>query len=186
MAERDKEMSVEDSGGGNINQIRDILVGPFQRQQEARVDALERSVARNEKDAASAGKRLEEKLLKKIDATSEKLSAKIEGLSKSLKELGKTQKSEMDALGKDLAKQIEQLHVKLAAEISDLERLTEERLAALRHDLDSQVARLNEEKTGREDLGDYLVELGLRLKGEASLASIESSLKDAVGGDAHS
>ena len=39
---------------------------------------------------------------------------------------------------------------------------------------------------GREDLGDYLMEIGLRLKGESSLKSIESSLKSGKGGAAYS
>ena len=162
MAERKKKSQAEEAAGGNINQVRDILIGPFQREQEARLDALERTIERHKKEAAEAASRLEEKLSKKLDE-----------LTKSSKEADK-------ALAKDLDKAQKQL----AADLEALEKRATEHLNTLRSDLELELARIRDEKAGKEDLGDYFMELGMRLKGETSLEKIESTLSSMRSGDA--
>ena len=180
MAEQD------DPTGGNINQIRDILVGPYQREQEARLATLEKALERYKSESDAATTRAREKLEKQIAATSEKLSNKISDLSKALKEADKAQTKALKDLNKDLSTQVEKLTAKVAADLKDLEKHTDDHLRALRDDMEAGVAELRDAKVGREDLGDYLMEIGLRLKGESSLKSIESSLKSGKGGAAYS
>lgn len=162
MAERKKKKEPEDATGGNINQVRDILIGPFQREQEARLDALERTLQRYKEEAEAATSHLEEKL------------------SKRLTEVVKESKDADKALGKDLSK----AQSKLAGEIESQERQSKERLNTLRSDVEVELVRLRDEKAGKEDLGDYFMELGLRLKGESSMEKIQKALANARGGDA--
>jgi len=164
VAERKKKSAAEEATGGNINQVRDILIGPFQREQEARLDALERTMERHRKEAADAASKLEEKLSKKLDE-----------LTKSSKEADKA-----------LAKDLEKAQKQLAAEIEALDKQTKAHLNTLRSDLELELARLREDKAGREDLGDYFMELGMRLKGETSLEKISSTLSSMRSGDANS
>lgn len=163
MAERGKKKAkVEDPTGGNINQVRDILIGPFQREQEARLKTLERTLERYKKDTVTAAERLESKLQKKMD------------------EAAKSSKS----ADKDLQSSLDEARAEFAAEIEALEKQTVDHLNTLRSDVELELARLRDEKTGREDLGDYLMELGLRLKGESSLEKIETTVARTRGGDA--
>lgn len=165
----------EDVGGGNINQIRDILVGPFQREQESRLASLEKALERYQAESEAATQRAQQKLEKKIETTTEKLSEKISELGKALKATEKAQ-----------GKALEKAQSDLATELAGLEQLMEEQIRALREDVESGMAELRDAKVGREDLGDYLMEIGLRLKGESALQSIEGSLKSGKGGAAYS
>lgn len=183
MADKGKNRSAEeDVGSGNINQIRDILVGPYQREQEARLAQLEKALERYQKEADAATKRVQEKLDKRLDATADKLGAKISDLAKALKQAEKEQSQALQALDSEVAARIDELQAKIAADLKELEELTDENLRALRTDMEASAASLHDAKVGRQDLGDYLLELGLRLKGESSLEAIESSLKGARGG----
>ena len=175
-----------DPTGGNINQIRDILVGPYQREQEAKLAHLEKLIERYRTESDNATARAQEKLEKRIATTSEKLAAKVTDLTKTLKESNKGQDKALDALGSEISDKIDELQAKMASDMKDLEKLTEEHVRTLRADFDAGIAELRDAKVGREDLGDYLMEIGLRLKGESSLKSIESSLKGGKGGAAYS
>jgi hypothetical protein len=50
------------------------------------------------------------------------------------------------------------------------------KIDALREDLIAAVHRLDQENTGNTNLGDCLMEIGMRLKGDSGLGTIESSL----------
>jgi uncharacterized protein YPO0396 len=178
LAEKKKAQDADDGvGGGNINQIRDILVGPFQREQEARLELLERTVERHHKEATTAAKRAQDKIEKQVDANAEKLRGKIAELSDTLKDAAKSSAAARAALGAEAKESHDELRNRLQSEVQDLEKLTQDYVAGLRGDLDATTAQLRDEKVGRQDLGDYLMELGMRLKGESSLKAIESSVK---------
>ncbi len=182
MGKKDADAPPKEAGGGNINQIRDILIGPFQRDQEARFDRVEQSLQRAAGEAADATARAQEKLQKSLDAAVDGLEAKLSDLSKRMTDLDDTRKREAAAMAEDLTRQLRELETKLGAELRELDRHTEERLRGVRSDMDAALAVLRDEKTSRHDLGDYLMELGLRLKGEASLSALDSSLEEAIGG----
>lgn len=169
-------------GAGNINQIRDILIGPFQRDQESRFERMEQTLQRAASEAADATTRSQEKLQKSLDAAVDGLEAKLSDLSKRMTDLDDTRKREAASLAEDLTRQLRELETKLTTDLRDLERHADERLRGVRGDMDTALAELRDQKTSRHDLGDYLMELGLRLKGEASLSALDSSLQEAIGG----
>ncbi|MHA1537613.1 MAG: hypothetical protein ACTSUD_08660 [Alphaproteobacteria bacterium] len=70
------------------------------------------------------------------------------------------------------------LHGELAKHSADNHNSME----ALRKELQRAAAKLTKEKVARDEFGDMLIELGMRLKGEASLNSIEASLKKSAAG----
>jgi DNA repair exonuclease SbcCD ATPase subunit len=179
LAQKKKAQDTDDGvgGGGNINQIRDILVGPFQREQEARLEQLERKVERHHKETTTAAKRAQDKVEKQLDANAEKLRGKIAELSDTLQDATKSSAAARAALGAEARESREELRTRLQSDVQGLEKLTQDYVTALRGDLDATTAQLREEKVGRQDLGDYLMELGMRLKGESSLKAIESSVK---------
>lgn len=168
--------------GGNINQIRDILIGPFQREQEATVARLEQSLERAAREAEDRTARAQEKLQKALEASVAGLEARISDLAKRVEQLDETTRRDASQLASDLERQMKEMQGRLLSEIQDNERSTERRFLTLRGEIDAELAKLRDEKTSRHDLGDYLAEIGLRLRGERSLAALDASLKDALHG----
>jgi len=173
----------ESIGSGNINQIRDILIGPFQREQAARFDRMEQALQRAIADSADATRRAEESLQKGLDTAVDSLEAKLSDLSKRISDLDETRRREATAMADDFGTKLKALDTRVSKELRDLEKHSDDRLRVTREQIEAALADLRNEKTSRFDLGDYLTEIGLRLKGESSLSELENSLQEALGGD---
>lgn len=173
-------------GSGNINQIRDILIGPFQREQEARFERVEQSLERIAREAEDRTARAQEKLEKSLEAAVSGLEARIADLGKKLDQLDETTRRDAAQLATDIDAKMKEMQTRLLTEIQDNDRATDKRMTTLREELDLEIAKLRDEKTSRYDLGDYLAEIGLRLKGETSLAALDASLQDAMDGGSKS
>jgi hypothetical protein len=179
MASKDEVVS----GGGNINQIRDILIGPLQREQDARFARNEQTLERIAREAAEQSERAAAQLRKALEAAVDSLEARLADLTKRLAEADDGARRGLARVSDELGKQVRDFDTRLRAQVEEVARDAETRVRALRADAEAAVAALRDEKTSRHDLGDYLAELGLRLKGEASLRALESSLADALHGD---
>jgi DNA anti-recombination protein RmuC len=166
--------------GGNINQIRNILIGPLQREQEARFARLEQLIERYSTEAADRSARSQEKLEKTVEAAVTGLQARIAELGKRLQESEKTLRTEATQSHKELERQATELQTRLTKELQDNDRQAGKRLENLRTEIDATFADMRDEKTSRHDLGDYLTEIGLRLKGDADLSALDASLQDAL------
>jgi len=172
----------ETGGTGNINQIRDILIGPLQREQEANFVRLEQTLERIEREAEDRTARAQEKLSKALEAAVTGLESRIGDLSKRLEQQDETTRRDASQLASDIEREIKELQNHLTSEIQGNERATDKRFTVLRQELDAELAAIRDDKTSRHDLGDYLAEIGLRLKGEASLKALDASLLDALNG----
>jgi hypothetical protein len=172
-----------EGGPGNINQIRDILIGPFQREQETRFARNEQSLERVAREAAEQSERAAAQIRKALEAAVDSLEARLADLTKRLAEADDGAKRGLARVSDELGKQLRDCDARLRAQVEELARDAEARVRSLRADTEAAVAALRDEKTGRHDLGDYLTEIGLRLKGEPSLRALESSLADALHGD---
>lgn len=181
MATRSKESPAPtDPTGGNINQIRDILIGPFQREQQAQFARVEQTLERIAAEAEERTARAQGKLQKSLDGAVSALEARLGELGKRIDQLDEATKRQMSQLANDIEDKIKDVNKRLLAEVQDLERNTDKHFTALRHELDAAIANLRDEKTSRHDLGDYLTEIGLRLRGESTLADLDASLQDAL------
>jgi len=172
----------EPGSAGNINQIRDILIGPFQRDQAARFDRLEQALERVARESEDRTARAQEKLQKGIEAAVAGLQARVADLTKRLEQLDETTRRNASQLAGDIEREIREVQTRLASEIQESDRATDARITAQRAELDAALATLRDEKTSRHDLGDYLTEIGLRLKGAAALAELDASLENALHG----
>jgi predicted RNase H-like nuclease (RuvC/YqgF family) len=167
---------------GNINQIRDILIGPLQREQEASFARVEQTLERLEREAEDRTARAQEKLTKSLEAAVTALESRIGDLSKRVDQLDETTRRDASQLASDIEREIKEMQTRLTSEMQSNERATDKRFTVLRQELDAELANLRDDKTSRHDLGDYLAEIGLRLKGEASLQALDASLLDALNG----
>jgi hypothetical protein len=174
--------SAASEGGGNINQIRDILIGPFQREQEATIARVEQSLERTAREAEDRTARAQEKIQKALEASVTALESRIADLVKRVELLDETTRRDASQLAGDVGRDMKEMQGRLLSEIQDNERSSERRFATLRQEIEAELANLRDEKTSRHDLGDYLAEIGLRLKRESSLAALDASLQDALHG----
>jgi hypothetical protein len=181
-AETPPSAASEGGGSGNINQIRDILIGPFQREQEATFARVEQTLERIAREAEDRTARAQEKLQKALEASVTGLESRIADLAKRVELLDETTRRDASQLASDVERNRSETQARLQSEIQDNERSTERRFATLRQEIEAELASLRDEKTSRHDLGDYLAEIGLRLKGERSLAALDASLQDALHG----
>lgn len=141
-------------GSGNIDQIREILFGATQREQEERSTSLERQLEREGKRAADHLEKTKASLERSLDKLAGDLGARLD----------------------QIAQRIEQVDADARKATDEAAQNLDQKLSDVSHELHELIDRLEKQKTGREELGDQLMELGLRLKGDITLGTIESSL----------
>ena len=181
--EQDRAASAVSASSGNINQIRDILIGPFQREQEAHLARIEQTLERHASEAADQTARAQEKLQKNLEASVVALESRLGDLGKRIQQLDETSRRDLTQLATDTEANIKELGTRIGSDLRDAERAANKRMDEARAALEAAIGQLRDEKTSRYDLGDYLAEIGLRLKGEPSLSALDASLQDALHGD---
>lgn len=165
-------------GGGSIDQIRDILFGAAQREQDSRAQRIEKNLDQAAKQASAQLDRAERDLDRKIDKLNSELKARLDALTTRLGEAEKTAKDDNAVLNQELSAQIRETEQSIRDELREVSENILDKLAELRDDFTEAVDRLQQEKTGNEDLGDYLLELAMRLKGDSTLSAIQASIGD--------
>lgn len=180
--EQEAQPAAQEREAGNISQIRDILLGPYQREQTRRLDELEQNIQRVTADISDQMQRLEDKLLHALQGKSTDIDARLSELDKRIA-AGQAEDEARDAaMDKDLKRRLNELESHIASEMESAEKLVSSRLAAFKEDTEAALRRLGDDKTDRADLGDYLTEIGMRLKGEQGLSQLEASLMDVLDG----
>lgn len=162
---------------GNINQIREILFGQHLREQTASISKTQEALDRTARETDSKLRDAEDRLTEVLNSSAAKFDNKITALGKRLEQL-------VGGAESGTARVAEELDARLTGVERDLKQtiVTQDKAAkkahdSLRADLNSAVARLEDDKTNRADLGDYLMEIALRLKGEDVLDTLETTLK---------
>lgn len=144
--------------GTNITQIREILFGQTQRENEGRFRRVEENISR-----------LRDELMERLDLMHAQIDREIQAA-----------KSESTQMGLQFAERVKALEDHLRGEVKSNAKFLQGNLDAMRLDLENAVRGLSNSKTGRNDLADYLIEVGLRLKGEPTLNALDEQLKALV------
>jgi exonuclease VII large subunit len=169
--------------GGSIDQIREILFGQTQREHEARATQIERLIDQRSAEAAERLEKTQAALERRVEKLATDMNARLDQLAAHVEQAEATAKRELGGTAKDLAGKIGDLDKRLTKDLHDQGQGLENKLQSLRQELNGAVSRLDEEKTGKLDLGDYLTEIGMRLKGDPTLGAIESSLSEMLKGN---
>ncbi len=154
------------ASGESIDQIREILFGTAQREQQSHMAQMEARVAKNAAEAADRLKTLEETLLGRLDKMAKNFETKIDQLSENLKQAQADARSELKETADDLADRLSEVETRLGGELREQGDGLRDDIAGLRAELRDAERRLDHEKTDRVDLGNHLVEIGRRLSGE--------------------
>lgn len=167
-------------GGGNVDQIRDILFGGQMRDYERRFQELnqrfEAELARmretQEKRLAQLDKRVDdqlEKLGKQLRQEVQDRTGAVDDLETRMQQAARTSRSEinnaLEGLAHDLATSDERLREALA----ELHAAVGARAEQTESALSRASGELRAEKVGRDDLAALLTEFALRLRGDFDL-----------------
>ena len=164
------------AGGGSMEQIREILFGGVQRSYDARMSKIESLIDRNAKEAAHGLKSSQTELERKLADGIKNLTDQVDKLSASLASAEKSAKDELASTSKSLIERIASLDDRLGSDLKSESDRLQAHIDSLRDDVDQAVDRLEDQKTDRADLGDLLIEMGMRIKGDATLDAIKSGL----------
>ena len=171
-------------GGGNIDNIREILFGAQIRQNEKRFQRLEELLTKEGTDLREEiGRRfdaLESYVKQENDALAERIGSEGTDRASSLKELNR----EVGALTRDLEKKAGTLGDKLTKGMKDLrgqlleqsKRLSSEirdKGNVVLSDLGKEIEELRAEKTDRAALTALFTEMAMRLSDELRLPSTD-------------
>ena len=187
MAKRPKQLEDtqpkgDPAGGGNsMEQIRELLFGATQRDNESRAQLLETRLEKHSREAADRLDAARTALEARIAKATADLKAGLAKLGGDLEAAETTASRDNAELEDVLSSRIADLEQSLRDEIKALAKDTQNRFASLETELESTTARLDDEKTDRRDLGDYLIEFGMRLKGDSALEALRASVKEALG-----
>jgi len=167
-------------GGGNIDNIREILFGAQMRQYEKRFQRIEELMARDSRDLRDEVERrlvaLETFVKQEYEAVGERIVAEHEERGTAVRDLGK----EVAAGARELDKRSTRLEEKLGKGLKDLrEKLLEqskslttemrERNDVLSTALTAMVDELRAEKADRAALASLFTEMAMRLNEEFRL-----------------
>jgi DNA anti-recombination protein RmuC len=171
---------------GNIDQIRDILVGSHLRDYDTRLAQVETDLALLRQDVRD---RIEDTKI----ALGTEMRTALESLDKKLKAISLTTSEE----SADLRVQLDRTNKKLANTMTVLNEAIDKQTNALREDLltardklqedvrtlrnqifeelDRQFLSLRNGKVSRDDMAEILFELGMRLKGTEFIRQLKEA-----------
>ena len=166
------------SGGGSIDQIREILFGSVQRDLAHQLDLVEKQFEREKLDRTKVVENTKKSFDQKLQKMSETLTAKLDQLRDDLNKSQKENHAELSATSKELNDNISSSHEELSQNLSEHAEEFRAAIDAARLEFERSLDDLDDNKTGRADLGDYLLEIGMRLKGDSTLNAITSSVAE--------
>ncbi|TNF97958.1 MAG: hypothetical protein EP297_09360 [Gammaproteobacteria bacterium] len=172
------QLSNDDAGSGNVDQIRDILFGNQMRDYERKFSHLEdrllKEVNRLREESGNRLEALENFIKKELEAISDRQKNEESERKLSIKALS----NELDKAAKDLDKKLSKLDNQLTANTRDLRQQMLDQHQNLSSEISNKyhelneiqeriAAELREDKVDRTALSALLTDLALRISGES-------------------
>jgi DNA anti-recombination protein RmuC len=171
---------------GNIDQIRDILVGPQLREYDTRISQIEAEVSLLRQDIRDRVEATKNSLATDMRTSFDSLEKKLKAISISTSEENTDLRIQLDRTNKKLATTITTLNEAIDKQTNALredlliarDKLQED-VRTLRNqiveELDRQFSALRSGKISRDDMAEILFELGMRLKGNEFLRQLKEA-----------
>jgi phosphate uptake regulator len=155
-----------------VERIRDIIFGPQMRLYEQQFKRMGSHVDLIGKQLTELKATLDEQL---TDQGS-RIQKLQEDMNQRIRELESAVGSRLDQVESAFEKQ----DTELAAQTRELTKTLQKQARDIRSEFTTALNALEDEKTSRHNLGDLLVEMGTRLKEQASLSDLLGQLERAV------
>lgn len=172
---------------GNIDQIRDILVGSQLRDYENRFAQIESELNLLHQDLEDRIEEVKSSLSSQLQASLEALDKRLKAFTMKMQEETTDLQQQNDRLGRRLQSTFEELDRAFEDKTSAIDgRLNESRdklqedIRTLRsqvfEELEGRINALRDNKLERESMAELLFELGMRLKGQDVVPALQAAI----------
>ncbi len=161
---------------GSMDQIRDILFGAQKREADQRFAALDRTLDQMREEQEAALLKQQKSFDRQLEELRASFADRVKDLAQRVDDVETAARRELQTGLRDAAEKLADQAKRLQADLADLGAATKKRLDAMQEDTQESFDQITEEKTANEDLGNLLVELGMRLKGEAAFLQLASAV----------
>ncbi|AOY79584.1 hypothetical protein BJP36_06280 [Moorena producens JHB] len=171
---------------GNLEKIRDIIIGSKLREYDTHFTKIESDLSMWQQEIRDRVEQLKTTLSKEIAAGVDSLEKKISNLSLTAAEERNEIQERVELLNKKFSKSIEVLDETVYKQSTSLKKALSETKEQHQQDvmnirkqilaeLETKFAQLKDAKASKADLGDMLLELGLRLKGTELVPALKEA-----------
>ena len=179
---------------GNIDQIRDIIIGSQLREFNARFGKIETDVSLMEQEMRDRLEEVRTTLLGEIKFAAEAIDKKLKGAIASTQEeqlelrqqidrSSKKFSTSIENLDKDIDTQTDSIRTQMTHSIGKLQEDVHTLRTQIFEQLDLRFATLTGVKVSRDDMAEILFELGMRLKGTEFVPKLKQAAEDSVDTD---
>lgn len=179
---------------GNIDQIRDIIIGSQLREFNARFGKIESDISLIEQETRDRLEEVKTTLLGEIKFAIEALDKKLKGAISSTQEEqlelrqqidrnNKKFSTSIDNLDKDIDTQTDSIRSQMNQSVGKLQEDVHSLRTQIFEQLDLRFATLSGVKVSRDDMAELLFELGMRLKGTEFVPKLKQAAEDSVDTD---
>ncbi len=179
---------------GNIDQIRDIIIGSQLREFNARFGKIETDVSLMEQEMRDRLEEVKTTLLGEIKFAAEAIDKKLKGAIASTQEEQLELRQQIDRSNKKFSTSIENLDKDIDTQTDSIRTQMTQSIGKLQEDvhtlrtqvfeqLDLRFATLTGVKVSRDDMAEILFELGMRLKGTEFVPKLKQAAEDSVDTD---
>ncbi|MGZ0187790.1 MAG: hypothetical protein ACKVH0_07270 [Alphaproteobacteria bacterium] len=155
-----------DESGDSIDKVREILFGAQQRKADQRFGDIKQEFERQISASDDRSEEARRGIDRRIELMETKLVDEMKKLSQRLDDSLASFRKEADQSNTQLRDSLAAAEKSLQSEIEAQAKQTQARLADLKADLDRAASDLDGDKTSRDELGGYLMELGMRLSSD--------------------
>lgn len=151
----------------DVDKIRDIIFGGQMREYASRFEQMEKAIiARVDRLGADLDKRIAQ-LNNRLDSEKEERKTADTAIRNQIRDSEKQLKATLAESGEGWASEAVELHNTLIAESEELVELIEKSKAELIKNIESEIARVDQQKIATRDLAQLFADLGRDLKQEA-------------------
>lgn len=179
---------------GNIDQIRDIIIGSQLREFNTRFSKIESNIALLEQEMRDRVEEVRITLLGEIKFAIEALDKKVKTSIVSTQEEQLEIRQQIDRSNKKFSISIENLDKDIDTQTDSIRSQMTQSVGKLQEDvhilrtqifeqLDLRFATLSGVKVSRDDMAELLFELGMRLKGTEFVPKLKQAAEDSVDTD---
>lgn len=169
----------------NLNQIRDILFGSQLQGYDSRLDKIESHIYVLEQEMRDHLEQVKttctielretfDSLHKEIKSLNLKYQSENSDLRQFIEQVNQTFSSRIDTLDKTVDRQSHSIRIELATTREKLQENTHNLKAQVFAELEKQMAKLAGSKVSKDDMAEYLIELGLKLKGNEVFSEVKA------------
>lgn len=172
---------------GNIDQIRDIIVGAKLREYDSRIEQIETDISMLQQEMRDRLERVKTDISTDLRAAIDALEKKLKCFSLNFDEENAALHQQIDRANKKFSNSIETLDraletetTSIRQELSETKNNLQSNVKTLKEDifaeLEKRFSKLTQAKVSRHDMAEVLFELGMRMKETEILPKLKAAV----------